>query len=135
MSVGYQKKKAHYAFRTVFFLRGIPTGFSPIAQGCGAPSLPSGHRPALVLSPAAYNGKTGLALFCPLTSQVKGYPFEVKIEDNPSISGVALADQVKNLDWRARGVKFATMVDEAVLEEVVAKFETLFKLPSPLSHG
>ena len=95
----------------------------------------AGHRPALVLSPTAYNGKTGLALFCPITSQVKGYPFEVKIVGNPSISGVALADQVKSLDWRARGVKFTTMVDEAVLEEVIAKFEALFKLPSPLSHG
>ncbi len=87
----------------------------------------AGHRPALVLSPATYNGKTGLALFCPVTNQVKGYPFEVTIADVPSISGVALADQVKNLDWRARGVKFAGMVNETVLAEVIARFESLLR--------
>ncbi|WP_157493271.1 type II toxin-antitoxin system PemK/MazF family toxin [Desulfonatronovibrio magnus] len=60
-----------------------------------------------------------------ITNQVKGYPFEVQIVDNPSITGVALADQVKNLDWRARGIKFVTTVEEAVLEEVFAKFAAL----------
>ena len=88
----------------------------------------AGHRPALVLSPATYNGKTGLALFCPITNQIKGYPFEVKIKDNPTISGVVLADQVKNLDWRVRGVKFVTMVDETLLEEVLSKFEALIRM-------
>ncbi len=87
----------------------------------------AGHRPALVLSPATYNGKTGLALFCPITNQVKGYPFEVQIVDNPSISGVALADQVKNLDWCARGVMFVTTAEETVLEEVFAKFAALLR--------
>ena len=90
----------------------------------------AGHRPALVISPASYNGRTGLALCCPITSQIKGYPFEVKIEGNPLISGVALADQIKNLDWRVRGVKFVTVVDESVLEEVVAKVEALLH-PQP----
>lgn len=85
----------------------------------------AGHRPALVISPLSYNGRTGLALCCPITSQIKGYPFEVNIEGNPLISGVALADQIKNLDWRARGVKFITAVDESVLEEVVAKVDAL----------
>ncbi|WDN88011.1 mRNA interferase MazF [Desulfosarcina sp. BuS5] len=88
----------------------------------------AGHRPALVISPATYNGKTGLALFCPITNQIKGYPFEVKIKDNPTISGVVLADQVKNLDWRVRGVKFVTMVDETLLEEVLSKFEALIRM-------
>lgn len=87
----------------------------------------AGHRPALVISPASYNGRTGLVLCCPITSQVKGYPFEVKIEGNSLISGVALADQIKNLDWQVRGVKFVTEVDEAVLEEVVAKLEALLR--------
>ena len=87
----------------------------------------AGHRPALVLSPAAYNGKTGLALFCPITNQVKGYPFEVAITGIPSISGVALADQVKNLDWRIRGAKFVGTVDDAVLTEVIARFEALLR--------
>jgi mRNA interferase MazF len=87
----------------------------------------AGHRPALVISPASYNGRTGLLLCCPITSQIKGYPFEVKIEGNPLISGAALADQIKNLDWRVRGVKFVTEVDDSVLEEVVAKFEALLR--------
>lgn len=60
----------------------------------------AGHRPALVLSPAAYNGRTGLMLCCPLTTQSKGYPFEVNISD--ARRSVALADQIKSLDWRAR---------------------------------
>ncbi|NCC04933.1 MAG: endoribonuclease MazF [Proteobacteria bacterium] len=87
----------------------------------------AGHRPALVISPASYNGLTGLVLCCPITSQIKGYPFEVRIEANPLISGVALADQIKNLDWRVQGVKFVAKVDASVLEEVVAKFEALLR--------
>ena len=62
----------------------------------------SGRRPALVLSPAAYNAKVGLALCCPITSQVKGYPFEVPVPEGAAIAGVVLADQVRSLDWRAR---------------------------------
>ena len=87
----------------------------------------AGHRPALTLSPASYNGRTGLALFCPITNQAKGYPFDVRISDNLLVSGVILADQVKNLDWKVRGVKFVTTVDTSVLEEVVAKFEALLR--------
>ncbi|HEV2125939.1 MAG TPA: endoribonuclease MazF, partial [Chloroflexota bacterium] len=66
----------------------------------------AGRRPALVISPAVYNGKVGLAIFCPITSQVKGYPFEVPLGGG-SIGGVVLADQVKGLDWRARKAEFA----------------------------
>lgn len=87
----------------------------------------AGHRPALVISPASYNGRTGLVLCCPITNQIKGYPFEVKIEENPLISGGVLADQIKSLDWRVRGVKFVTVVDDVVLEEVAAKFEALLR--------
>ena len=61
----------------------------------------AGHRPALVLSPELYNRKTGLAVFCPVSSQEKGYPFEVKIPPGHKISGVILSDQVKSLDWKA----------------------------------
>lgn len=69
----------------------------------------------------------GLALCCPVTSQVKGYPFEVRLGDNPVVTGVVLADQVKNLDWRARGVRFAAAADSAVVEEVVAKLAALLR--------
>src|SRR5437588_10120158 len=62
----------------------------------------AGRRPALVLSPSAYNGRVGLALFCPITSQVKGYPFEVPLPAGLPIAGVVGADQVKSLDWRVR---------------------------------
>ena len=61
----------------------------------------AGHRPALVLSQRAYNEKTGLGIFCPITSKVKGYPFEVLLKGK-KISGVILSDQVKSLDWRAK---------------------------------
>jgi mRNA interferase MazF len=67
----------------------------------------AGRRPALVLSPSAYNRKVGLALFCPITSRVKGYPFEVSIPEGLAVTGVVLADQVKSLDWRARQAEFA----------------------------
>ena len=87
-----------------------------------------GRRPALVLSPASYNGKVGLMLCCPITSQSKGYPFEVKVETD-QISGVILADQIKSLDWRARGATLAGSVSEAVLAEARGKLATLIQLP------
>lgn len=59
----------------------------------------SGRRQALVISPKEYNQKTNLAIFCPITNQIKGYPFEVKIPDNLRISGAILSDQIKSLDW------------------------------------
>ncbi|MBE0644173.1 MAG: endoribonuclease MazF [Bacteroidetes bacterium] len=85
----------------------------------------SGMRPALVLSPQAYNRKVGLALMCPLTSEVKGYPFEVALPDGIEARGVILADQVKSLDWRARrSAHFCTVPDETVLQ-VLGKLGTL----------
>src|SRR3990172_1318707 len=62
----------------------------------------AGRRPALVLSPRTYNSRVGLALFCPITSQVKGYPFEVPLPTGLRIRGCVLADQIKSLDWRSR---------------------------------
>ena len=85
----------------------------------------SGHRPALVLSPRSYNDKVGLMLCCPITNQVKGYPFEVKIPDGLDISGVILADQVKNLDWKARKAKFIVSMPETIVNDVLAKLNTL----------
>ncbi len=81
----------------------------------------AGKRPALVLSPSAYNGRVGLALLCPIASQQKGYPFEVALPAGLRIQGVVLADQVKSLDWRFRRAKRADGVPPAVLEETVAK--------------
>jgi mRNA interferase MazF len=87
----------------------------------------AGHRPALVLSPAAYNGKVGLAILCPITSQVKGYPFEVKIPDGLEVSGAILSDQVKSLDWKARKAEFACELPPATFNEVVQKLSTLIR--------
>lgn len=84
-----------------------------------------GHRPALVLSPAAYNGRVGLAIFCPITSQIKGYPFEVLIPDGLGVSGAVLSDQVKSLDWRARKAQFICKLPDDVVEQVLQKLATL----------
>ncbi len=84
----------------------------------------AGRRPALVLSPKAYNAKTSLALICPITSQVKGYPFEVALPSG-AITGVILADQVRNLDWTARRAEKISSVPDEVLSEVLAKLSAL----------
>ncbi len=78
-----------------------------------------------MISPKAYNGKVGLALLCPVTSQVKGYPFEVLFPSKSGVSGVVLADQVKSLDWRARKAKRFAVAPEQVMAEVLGKILTL----------
>ena len=83
----------------------------------------AGHRPALVLSPAAYNGKTGLMLCCPMTTQIKGYPFEVRIAGDTD--SAVLADQVKSLDWRVRRAKLKGRISAVELAEVRAKVMAL----------
>ena len=85
----------------------------------------SGRRPALVLSPAAYNGKVGLALVCPITSQAKRYPFEVVMPEGTAVAGVILADQVKSLDWRARRAKVVERVGPDVTAKTLALLRTL----------
>ena len=85
----------------------------------------AGRRPALVVSPAAYNEKIGLALLCPITSQIKGYPFEVAIPEGLSISGVILADQVKSLDWKSREAEFACDAPREVINLALEKLSTL----------
>ncbi len=84
-----------------------------------------GHRPALVLSPVSYNGRTGLAILCPITSQEKGYPYEVRLPDDLKLSGVILADQVKSLDWRVRKAAFICKVPKTTTTEVIQKLATL----------
>src|SRR5262245_8323274 len=85
----------------------------------------AGRRPALVLSPSAYNGRVGLALFCPITSQVKGYPFEVPLPDDTPVTGVVGADQVKSLDWRARKATRIGAVPEKVVAQVLQRLQAL----------
>jgi mRNA interferase MazF len=85
----------------------------------------AGRRPALVLSPAAYNGKVGLAIFCPVTNQIKGYPFEVMIPEDLGVSGAILSDQVKSLDWKARQAEKAGTLPAVTIEEVLQKLNTL----------
>jgi mRNA interferase MazF len=90
-----------------------------------------GRRPALVLSPKSYNGKVGLALFCPLTSKIKGYPFEVKLPDGYAVRGVVLSDQLKSLDWRSRKVKFIERVSPDLLAMVTARVLPLLEPDTP----
>jgi len=84
----------------------------------------AGRRPALVISPRAYNRKVGLALLCPVSSQVKGYPFEVLLPEL-EVKGVILADQLKSLDWRSRSATRICTVPDEVLDEVVARILAL----------
>lgn len=81
-------------------------------------------RPALTISPHAYNLKTGLGLFMPITSKIKGYPFEVIINKN-EIQGAILCDQIRSLDWKARKAKFAMRIPSSIMEDVIAKFSVL----------
>lgn len=94
--------------------------FSP-TEGHGQ----AGHRPALVLSPASYNGRSGLMLCCPITSKIKPYPFVVPILNSPDIAGAALADPLRSLDWRARRAKKRGRVSGQTLAEVLGKAAAL----------
>jgi mRNA interferase MazF len=85
------------------------------------------RRPAVVLSPRSYNGKVGLAILCPITSQVKGYPFEVQIPSGLEVRGVILADQVKSLDWRAREVELTCTLPAEAVAEVLQKIRVLLR--------
>jgi mRNA interferase MazF len=85
----------------------------------------AGRRPALVLSPKAYNLRSGLALACPITTQVKGYPFEVAVPAGHGASGVILADHLKSIDWKARRAERLGRSTDEVMEEVRAKLAAL----------
>ena len=85
----------------------------------------AGRRPAVVLSPSNYNDRSGLALVVPLTKQVKGYPFEVSLPSGLSLKGVALADQLKSLDWRARNAEYIAALPEAITKEIIRRASLL----------
>jgi mRNA interferase MazF len=87
-----------------------------------------GIRPALVVSSSEYNLKTGLALFCPITNQTKGYPFEVSLPSGLKVSGVVLADHVKNLDWKARNAKKIGTVPDDIVKRVAERIAELIEI-------
>ena len=83
-----------------------------------------GKRPAIVISPREYNEKVGLGLFCPITSKIKNYPFEVKTE-NDKVDGVVLADQIKSLDWKTREIEYITKETSGKVNEIIDKISAL----------
>jgi len=87
----------------------------------------SGRRPAVILSPKAYNSKVGLAILCPITNQAKAYPFEVSIPGTLPVRGVILSDQAKSLDWRERKAEFVCRLPTSIVVEVLRKLNTLLK--------
>ncbi len=85
----------------------------------------TGRRPVLILSPRKYNHRVGLALMCPVTSRINGYPFEVQLPEGCLIEGVVLSDQVKSLDWRARQVELIENTPDSFVSAVLGKLRTL----------
>lgn len=94
-----------------------------------AGSEQAGRRPALVVSPRAYNRKVGLALVCPITSRIKGYPFEVELPQGLKVHGAILCDQIKSLDWRARRATRVEAVPDSVMHDVTARILVLVDPP------
>jgi len=88
----------------------------------------AGRRPSITLSPRSYNGKIGLALFCPVTSQIKGYPFEVHLSEQGRVKGVVLADQIKSLDWRARRARFIEKSSVTSFNSVLDRVEAVLSM-------
>ena len=89
----------------------------------------SGRRPALVVSPSTYNNKVGLALVCPITSRVKGYPFEVVLPEAGPVQGVVLADQLRSLGWRSHDAELIAKAPTAVVERVLQLVGALLSSP------
>lgn len=85
----------------------------------------AGRRPAVVISPQNYNSKVGLAIICPITNQVKGYPFEVLLPAGLPVTGAALSDQVKSLDWNARNAELICILPSEIITEMIQKVITL----------
>ena len=85
----------------------------------------AGRRPALVLSPGAYSAKTGLAILCPITSQRKGYPFEVPLPDDMPVQGCVLSDHLKSVDWKERQATFIARVQPELLAQVMNRIGPL----------
>ena len=86
-----------------------------------------GRRPAIILSPKSYNEKTNLALVCPITTQIKNYPFEVRLPENLTTEGVVISDQIKSLDWYCRNVEFIENAGANVINMVISKSILLLK--------
>ncbi len=84
----------------------------------------AGKRPAIIISPKKYNKKTSLCIACPVTSKIKGYPFEVIVEGK-KISGAILVDQIKSLDWKARRVSFIERTKNSCYAELEGKLQSL----------
>ncbi|MGR3220955.1 MAG: type II toxin-antitoxin system PemK/MazF family toxin [Candidatus Anammoxibacter sp.] len=93
----------------------------------------SGRRPAVVLSPQKYNQKVGLAIFCPITKNIKGYPFEVIIPKTNMVSGAILADHVKNPDRRARNVEYVCKLSDKIIVDVLKKLGTLISFKTGIT--
>jgi len=93
-----------------------------VDPGDGAEAV---RRPALVVSPALYNARSGLALMCAVGARAKGYPFEVSLPDGLAVGGVVLADHLRSADWTARDAEVVGRVPEAVVDEVLAKLKPL----------
>ena len=87
----------------------------------------AGHRPALVLSPGAYNERSSVALVCPITSRIREHPFEVPLPSDGPVTGVVLADQIRSLDWRARGARLERQAPRRVVGDVLAKVRVLLE--------
>jgi len=85
----------------------------------------AGRRPAVVLSPGNYNRKTGMVILCPITNQIKGYPFEVLIPPELPVAGAILSDQVKSLDWRARNAELICALPTETISEILQKLVAL----------
>ncbi len=85
----------------------------------------AGYRPAVVISPSAYNTTVGLAVCCPITNQIKGYPFEVVLPEDMKTTGAVLSDQLKSLDWRMREAKLIEKIPTEILDDILAKINTL----------
>jgi mRNA interferase MazF len=83
------------------------------------------RKPAIIISPKAYNERTGLVIICPIKGKVKGYPFEVLIPDNMKITGVILADQVKSVNWKTRNIEYICKLPEEKFFEILSKLLTL----------
>ena len=85
----------------------------------------TGRRPAVVLSPSSYNDKVGLGIFCPITSKIKGYPFEIELPKECTIKGVVLSDQIKSLDWRSRSAEFICKIPKESLSDISSKLKLI----------
>jgi mRNA interferase MazF len=85
----------------------------------------AGRRPAVVLSPGTYNGKVGLAILCPITNQIKGYPFEVVLPEGLPVTGAILSDQVKSLDWRARKAELICALPAEIISDALRRLGAL----------